>query len=329
MAAQEPGKAHTNFDRTRIGALVLAATAAGRDAIALWVHQGLLDRLRLHFMDPALGWLGSANAVLARQPVTWPPEVLLWVLTRTRAALGPRPSGYRDPLALPLTAAENGQQASAEAAELWRWFADRYDLFFTPGFAPEERRRMDRLLPPRPDDPYWALTYDCPLADQLRVALRPWLARPAMVSLLRHCEDLPSGGFELSTWFTRARELVGDTDDDPTATAVLHVLGQTVLTHEPVPYPAYRRGRRAVRLLWAEPATQRLVRGALHAMAVLPHDWVDDLLAELAVKPVLVSPVRDGPRQPLWWNATAALGYRRTRTGKDHLSRLRADRYAR
>jgi hypothetical protein len=321
----------TPWEQTRLGALVRAADAGERAAIALWTHDALAARHRAWAQRHAAtrvnaehSQLMAAASALAGAGFRWPAAVLESALHGTRDVLGPRPLGLPDLLDLPLAAAERDPAVVGDdAAGVLRWFAVRTDLRYTAWQAPRMRRRIERLLPPAAGspDPHRLLTDGCPLAGRLRAALAPWLARPDIAALLRACESRPAAPAHAPAW--RAG-LAGLATADP-APVVLNVIGQTALAHRPARYRVWRRGRLVTRMIWAEPPTMLLLYGVLPALAAIPEPWPDPLLGALAANTIAVHPARRG-RRPLMLRAAAdALRMRATPDAARQLRRITGD----
>jgi hypothetical protein len=319
------------LEQTRLGALVGAApgpgpAAAGADpaAVAFWVQDALLARCRMRQESGTHAQLTRVAAALQRRGFCWAPGVLLAALKQAQRVQRARPLCFPDLLSLPLAAAETrpGEPPRAsEIAALWRWFADRTDVRYRAWEVARMRRRIERLLPPLPGDPYWLLTDGCPLAARLRDVLAPRLGRPDVAALLRHCAAVPSAPRDLAAWYARAAVLATSAP----STAVLRDIGETALVHRPVPQRVIRLGRPVQRMVWAEPATLLLLYGAVPAIATVAAPWADELLAALALTTMAVHPARYGRRPLLLRAAATALGHRDTAAAADFLGQLRSD----
>lgn len=190
----------------------------------------------------------------------------------------PHPLGRRGPQV------RDGSAQAIEIAALWRWFADRTDLRYRAWEVARMRRRIERLLPPLPGDPYWLLTDGCPLAARLRDVLAPRLGRPDVAALLRHCAAVPSAPRDLPAWYARAAVLAAGAP----STTVLRDIGETALAHRPVQQQVIRQGRPVQRMIWAEPATLLLLYGVVPALATVAAQWPEELLAGLALTTMAV-----------------------------------------
>jgi hypothetical protein len=325
------------LEQTRLGALAGAAPgpgpAAGADpaAVAFWVQDALLARCRTHQEGGAHAHLTRLAAALQRRGFCWAPGVLLAALRQTQSVQRARPLCFPDLLSLPLTAAETrmgespqviaGSAHAAEVAALWRWFADRTDLRYRAWEVARMRRRIERLLPPLADDPYWLLTDACPLAARLREVLAPRLGRPDIAVLLRHCAAVPNAPRDMPAWYVRAAVLAAPAQ----SAAVLRDIGETALVHRPVRQQVIRQGQPVQRMVWAEPATLLLLYGVVPAVATVAAPWADELLAGLALTSMAVHPARYGRRPLLLRAAATALAHRDTAAAAEFLGQLPRD----
>lgn len=289
------------------------------DVNTLWLQHELIRRHRLD--DRESFELRSEVWRTAPKGLSWPAETVASELDAVRQVAARQPFNSTYLLALPYTATRQlPDEQRAALAGRWLWFADRADQlgFMWPGPSPDLALIFERLLPAAPGspDPHRVFSDRCPLAVRLRSALP--LTDPATGELFGLCEqvfDRPPA--DQPALLAQVSPLLASGGAE-----VLRKVVLVALAHQPEDTTVWVRGRPERQRIWCRRSTQRLLGGALLALAGLSEPWVDPLLGAVGTQARLFQPARLGRRPPLLTDAVRALVDRKTTAAGSELDRI-------